>query len=74
MNELLANILEAHGGLDRWNKYQKVEATIVMANGVRLPTKRRAYTRGPDRQPILDILMVSIDISEVVFTRKGRAR
>jgi hypothetical protein len=27
----------------------------VEANGIRLPTKRRAYTRGPDRRPILAI-------------------
>ena len=32
------------------------------ANGICLPTKRRAYTRGPDRCPILEKLMVSIDI------------
>jgi hypothetical protein len=38
------------------------------ANGIRLPTKRRAYTRGPDRRPILEMLMVSIDISDVSFT------
>jgi hypothetical protein len=37
------------------------------ASGIRLPTKRRAYTRGPDRQPILEMLMVSIDISDVSF-------
>ena len=37
------------------------------ANGIRMPSKRRAYTRGPDRRPILDMLMVSIDISEVAF-------
>jgi hypothetical protein len=29
MNELLARILDAHGGMDRWNRYAKVEATIV---------------------------------------------
>jgi hypothetical protein len=29
MNELLAKILEAHVGLDRWNQCRKVEATIV---------------------------------------------
>jgi hypothetical protein len=29
MSKLLVEILEAHGGLDRWNQYQKVEATIV---------------------------------------------
>ena len=38
------------------------------ANGMRLPSKRRAYTRGPDRRPILDMLMVSIDISDVAFS------
>jgi hypothetical protein len=39
----------------------------VAANGIHLPTKRRAYTRGSDRQPILEMLMVSIDISNVRF-------
>ena len=29
MNQLLANTPDAHGGLNRWNKYQKVEAAIV---------------------------------------------
>jgi hypothetical protein len=38
------------------------------AGGIRLPTRRRAYTRGPDRRPILDMLMVSIDISEAIFS------
>jgi hypothetical protein len=37
----------------------------VEADGVRLPTRRRAYVRGPDARPILDLLMVSIDISNV---------
>jgi hypothetical protein len=35
---------------------------------MRLPSKRRAYTRGPDRRPILEMLMVSIDITEVSFS------
>jgi hypothetical protein len=39
----------------------------IVADGINLPTRRRAYTRGPDRQPILEMLMVSIDISEVCF-------
>jgi hypothetical protein len=37
-------------------------------NGIRLPSRRRAYTRGPDRRPISDMLMVSIDISDVAFS------
>ena len=33
MNQLLARILDAHGGVDRWNGYQKVGATIVTGGG-----------------------------------------
>jgi hypothetical protein len=29
VNELLASIVEAHGGLDRWRRFNRVEATIV---------------------------------------------
>jgi hypothetical protein len=29
MNALLASIVEAHGGLDRWRRFNRVEATIV---------------------------------------------
>jgi hypothetical protein len=39
----------------------------ITASGIRLPSKRRAYTRGPDRRPIAEMLMVSIDISAVGF-------
>ena len=33
MNELLTKVLDAHGGLDRWRSYNKVEATIVSGGG-----------------------------------------
>ena len=39
----------------------------VTANDIRLPTKRRAYMRGPDRRPIVEMLLVSIDISEIRY-------
>jgi len=45
----------------------QLTSDYVEANGIRLPTKRRAYARGPDRRPILEMLMVAIDISEVTF-------
>ena len=45
----------------------QLTSDYVVANGIRLPTKRRAYTRGPDRRPILEMLMVSIEIEEVRF-------
>ena len=40
----------------------------VEADGIRLPSRRRAYTRGSDFRPRLDPLMVSIDISDVRFS------
>ena len=46
----------------------QLTSDYVDANGIRLPSKRRAYTRGPDRRPVLEMLMVSIDISDVSFT------
>ncbi len=33
MDSLLSKILEAHGGLNRWNKFERVEATIVTGGG-----------------------------------------
>jgi hypothetical protein len=40
----------------------------VTANGFRLPTKRRAHTRTPDRKLITEMLMISLDIRNVRFT------
>src|ERR1700720_1802800 len=45
----------------------QLTSDYVVADGIRLPTKRRAYTRGPDRRPIMEMLMVAIDFSEVRF-------
>ena len=93
MNELFAEVIDAHGGLNRWSSLNLGEATIVTggglwalkgdvaggfaaaqivhdyieADGIRLPSKRRAYLRGPDHRPSL-VLLVSIDISDVRFT------
>jgi hypothetical protein len=46
----------------------QLTSEYVEVNGIHLPTKRRAGTRGPNRQPILDMLMVSIDIGHICFT------
>ena len=45
----------------------QLTSDYVTASGIWLPTRRRAYTRGPDRRPILEMLMVSIDISGARF-------
>src|SRR5258705_6336307 len=45
----------------------QLTSDYVTANGIRVPTRRRAFTRGPDRRPITEMLMVSIDISAVGF-------
>jgi hypothetical protein len=34
MNELLARIIDAHGGIDYWNRYERVEAMIVSGGGL----------------------------------------
>ena len=46
----------------------QLTSEYVVANGIKLPTKRRAYARGPDHRPITELLMVSIDFSEVTFS------
>jgi len=40
---------------------------MVSVQGFKMPTRRRAYVRGPDLRPIRDLLMVSIDLSDYVF-------
>ena len=34
MNDLLENVLEAHGGLARWNKFSTVRVQIVTGGGL----------------------------------------
>ncbi|MEH7455426.1 hypothetical protein [Gottfriedia acidiceleris] len=34
MNELLVQVIEAHGGLNRWKKYNSLTATIVTGGGL----------------------------------------
>jgi hypothetical protein len=33
MNKLLAEVIDAHGGMDRWNAYEAVEASMVSGGG-----------------------------------------
>ncbi len=40
----------------------------VETQGIRVPTRRRAYVRGPDGRPETDLLMVAIDLDEVAFS------
>jgi hypothetical protein len=49
--------------MNRCHGYHKVEATIVSGGGL----FQLKDTRGADRRPILEMLMVSIDLSEVRF-------
>jgi len=45
----------------------QLTSNYATANEIHFPTRRLAYTRGPDRRPIQEMLMVSIDFSEVRF-------
>ena len=51
MHELLGQILNAHGGIDRWNKYEKVEATIVSGGGF-FPLKGVIQDADPRRMAV----------------------
>ncbi len=46
----------------------QLTSDYIEASGLRLPTRRRAYIRGPDRRPVPEMLMVSIDIGEASFS------
>ena len=37
---------------------------IVDVEGLKFPSRRRAYLRGPDLQPVRDLLLVAIDLSQ----------
>jgi hypothetical protein len=41
---------------------------IAEAQSLKMPTRRRAYIRGPDLKPVRDLLMVAIDLSDFCFT------
>ncbi|QNP40766.1 hypothetical protein [Lysobacter solisilvae (ex Woo and Kim 2020)] len=38
---------------------------IVEVDGLKFPSRRRVYLRGPDLHPVRDLLMVSIDLSHL---------
>src|SRR6202035_5977686 len=48
MNELLSRVIDAHGGMGRWNGYHKVEATIVSGGGF-FPLKALLQDSDPRR-------------------------
>jgi hypothetical protein len=39
----------------------------VSIDGIKIPTRRRAYLRDENLMPMLDTLMVSIDLSDFRF-------
>ena len=51
MNALLGQVLEAHGGLQRWRRYGKLEATIVTGGGF-FPLKGVLQDRNPRRMTV----------------------
>lgn len=40
----------------------------VDVQGLKMPTRRRAYVRGPDGKAVTDLLMVAIDLDNYVFS------
>ena len=46
----------------------QLTSDYIEADGIKLPSKRRAYAMGPDRRPIPELLMVAIDLSNAAFS------
>src|SRR5215469_6681932 len=111
MNELLHRAIAAHGGLDRFNQFKTVSASLVNGgalwsvkgqagvlsthvtvdlhqehasfalstlpnhravftqevSGILLPAKRRVFMRQPDNTPVLDSVVISIDLEQIRF-------
>ena len=51
MNDLLANIIDAHRKMDRWNGYEKVDATIMSGRGF-FPLKGVLQDSAPRRMTV----------------------
>ena len=51
MNDLLASIIDAHGGMERWNGYEKVDATILSGGGF-FPLKGVLQDSDPRRMTV----------------------
>jgi len=51
MNELLGEILEAHGGLRLWDEFERVGATIVSGGGL-FPLKGVPQDSSPRRMTV----------------------
>ena len=84
--ELFQKVLQAHGGLDRWNRFEKVQATIasggfaaaqyvfepVTVQGIILPTKRRAFAElcSVLRRKAVRVVDHNIRAGRVVFEAK----
>jgi hypothetical protein len=76
MNELLAKAIDAHGGLDRWNKFQENTTTIVSAGGL-WPMKNAPLDTNPREMTIVlheekSSVLVSIALSNFRFFEEPR--
>jgi hypothetical protein len=45
----------------------QLTSDYVEADGIRLPTRRRAFVCGPDGRPVEDLAMVWINLSDITF-------
>jgi hypothetical protein len=51
MNELLAKVIDAHGGMERWKEYERVDTTIVSGGGF-FPLKGVPQDSNPRRMTV----------------------
>src|ERR1700730_285686 len=51
MNELLSKVIAAHGGIERWKEYERVDVTIVSGGGL-FPLKGVPQDSNPRRMTV----------------------
>jgi hypothetical protein len=68
MDELLARIVDAHGGMDRWKGYERVDAMIVSGGGL-FPLKGLTQDPNPRRMSVW--LMDGVQAKETEPWREG---
>jgi hypothetical protein len=40
----------------------------IEADGIKLPSRRRAFAMGPGRRPVPELLMIAMDLSDVAYS------
>jgi hypothetical protein len=64
VNELLTEIIEAHGDMDRWNGYEKIDATSITLQWKRCAMSALDHKRTSELVRIMSALPPKADVAD----------